>query len=135
MSLRTSGRIMNWIGREQVRTHIQKIAEGAGYNLVRVLVFGSRARGDHPADSDVDVILASPDFEGMPFYRQSGPFYRGVELRGTAEPRVRSADACGVRRVGDGRESDSGTGGGRRRGRSEIVASIRRKCCDSELKK
>jgi predicted nucleotidyltransferase len=61
---------------EGVRTCIQAIAVRSGYDLVRVLVFGSRARGDHRADSDIDVILVSPDFEDVPFYRRSGPFYR-----------------------------------------------------------
>lgn len=42
-----------------------------------MLVFGPRARGDHRADSDVGVILVSPDFEGVPFYRRLGLFYRG----------------------------------------------------------
>jgi predicted nucleotidyltransferase len=67
---------MNRAGGEQVRAQIQSIAEQSGYELVRMLVFGSRARGDHRADSDIDVILVSPDFEGVAFHQRSGPFYR-----------------------------------------------------------
>jgi predicted nucleotidyltransferase len=34
---------------------------------VRVILFGSRARGDHLADSDIDLILVSRTFEGIHF--------------------------------------------------------------------
>ncbi len=33
----------------------------------RVYLFGSYARGDHMLDSDVDVVVVSPLFEGMPY--------------------------------------------------------------------
>jgi predicted nucleotidyltransferase len=36
----------------------------------KVIVFGSRARGDHLADSDVDLIMVSRDFEGVSFYER-----------------------------------------------------------------
>jgi len=36
----------------------------------KVIVFGSRARGDYLADSDVDLIMVSRDFEGVPFYER-----------------------------------------------------------------
>ena len=71
---------------EGVRTRIQAIAARSGYDLVRVLVFGSRARGDHRADSDIDVILVSPDFEHVPFYRRSGPFYREWDYKELPSP-------------------------------------------------
>jgi predicted nucleotidyltransferase len=45
---------MDEASREEVRTRIQAIATRSGCDLVRVLVFGSRARGDHRADSDLD---------------------------------------------------------------------------------
>lgn len=32
-----------------------------------ILLFGSRARGDHLTDSDYDFIIVSPDFSGMPY--------------------------------------------------------------------
>lgn len=34
--------------------------------LERVFLFGSTARGDRLEGSDVDLVLVSPDFEGMP---------------------------------------------------------------------
>jgi len=39
-------------------------------SVEKVIVFGSRARGDYLADSDVDLIIVSRDFEGVPFYER-----------------------------------------------------------------
>jgi predicted nucleotidyltransferase len=39
----------------------------------RLLVFGSRARGTHRPDSDYDLIVVSPDFDGVsPLWRGHG---------------------------------------------------------------
>src|SRR3990172_12460323 len=38
--------------------------------IEKVIVFGSRAREDYLADSDVDLIIVSRDFEGVPFYER-----------------------------------------------------------------
>jgi uncharacterized protein len=35
------------------------------YQPEKVLIFGSRARGDHFLESDVDMIIVSPKFEGI----------------------------------------------------------------------
>jgi len=35
------------------------------YSPEKVLIFGSRARGDHLIDSDVDIIIVSKKFEGI----------------------------------------------------------------------
>lgn len=48
---------------EAVRRFVRKV--GRDFRLELALFFGSRARGDHLLHSDVDVILVSPDFEGM----------------------------------------------------------------------
>lgn len=37
------------------------------YRLEQAIFFGSRARGDHLKHSDVDLLLVSPDFEGVSF--------------------------------------------------------------------
>jgi predicted nucleotidyltransferase len=39
--------------------------EEAGYRVVEAYLFGSYARGDWLADSDVDLIIVSPDFRPM----------------------------------------------------------------------
>jgi predicted nucleotidyltransferase len=41
---------------------------------MRVLLFGSRARGDYVQESDWDLIVISPAFAGVPFLR------RGAEV-------------------------------------------------------
>ncbi len=37
------------------------------YSPEKVILFGSRARGEHLEDSDVDLIIVSKKFEGMNF--------------------------------------------------------------------
>lgn len=39
-------------------------------HVEKVIIFGSRARGDYLTDSDVDLIMISRDFEGVPFYER-----------------------------------------------------------------
>jgi len=40
------------------------------FRLTRMILFGSRARGDHLRTSDVDLIVVSPDFVDMPFLKR-----------------------------------------------------------------
>ena len=52
----------------------------------KVILFGSRARGDWLKESDYDFVVVSPSFEGVPFVERPVPLYRywhqwpGVEL-------------------------------------------------------
>jgi predicted nucleotidyltransferase len=50
------------------------------YRPELVLVFGSRARGDALADSDLDLLVVSDAFRGVPFLE------RLTELLGTLDP-------------------------------------------------
>jgi len=45
------------------------------YRITQALFFGSRARGDHIADSDYDIVLVSPDFQGVFFSQRSALMY------------------------------------------------------------
>ena len=36
-----------------------------GFRVHRAVLFGSQARGDPHADSDIDILIASPDFEHL----------------------------------------------------------------------
>lgn len=67
---------MDTVVADPIRTTITDIGDRFGYEMNRVLVFGSRARGDHDSESDIDIIVVSADFEGVPFYKRSRPFYR-----------------------------------------------------------
>ncbi|MBI2891596.1 MAG: nucleotidyltransferase domain-containing protein [Nitrospirae bacterium] len=42
------------------------------HRVERAILFGSRARGEALVDSDVDLILVSPGFEGIPFVKRIG---------------------------------------------------------------
>ncbi len=39
----------------------------AAFTPEKILLFGSRARGDHLKDSDIDLLVVSKKFEGMPW--------------------------------------------------------------------
>lgn len=61
-----------------VRATAETLGEIAGsldIDLSLAIVFGSRARGDFTTDSDVDILLVSPDFESMPFAERSQHLY------------------------------------------------------------
>ena len=45
------------------------------FRIEQALLFGSRARGDELVDSDYDVILVSPDFQGVFFSQRSALMY------------------------------------------------------------
>ena len=46
------------------------------YRIERAIIFGSRARGDHLEESDLDLILVSGDFEGVFFTDRSSQVHR-----------------------------------------------------------
>lgn len=54
--------------------HVREVINRAEVDVERAIVFGSVARGDHSESSDVDVILVSPDFEGVPGAHRGRPF-------------------------------------------------------------
>jgi predicted nucleotidyltransferase len=41
----------------EAKAIIQEVVEGAGYRVLRILLFGSRARGDARSDSDWDFFV------------------------------------------------------------------------------
>lgn len=44
--------------------------------IERMILFGSRARGHARPDSDVDLLLVSPAFEGLSAGKRAAPLYR-----------------------------------------------------------
>jgi hypothetical protein len=42
------------------------------YSPEKILLFGSRARGDHLVDSDVDILIVSEHFEGVNWLKRIG---------------------------------------------------------------
>lgn len=57
-----------------VIVHAYAVADDVDLDLTNVIVFGSVARGDATDDSDVDLILVSPDFEGTEFHERAVEF-------------------------------------------------------------
>jgi predicted nucleotidyltransferase len=54
---------------------LQEIAGLLDIGLTLGVVFGSRARDDFTTESDVDILLVSPDFEGVAFAERSQYLY------------------------------------------------------------
>ncbi|MGB2841636.1 MAG: nucleotidyltransferase domain-containing protein [Halobacteriota archaeon] len=68
--------------------------ETAEYNLIgnlieklskkirieKVIIFGSRARGEEKEESDVDLLIISPDFKAKKFRERALGFYKYYEL-------------------------------------------------------
>lgn len=70
----------------QVTENLATTADRVGYTLEEVIVFGSRARDDYRPESDVDVLVVSPDFEGMKPYKRPKLFYRGWDYDELPDP-------------------------------------------------
>ncbi|MDK2373024.1 MAG: nucleotidyltransferase domain-containing protein [Candidatus Korarchaeota archaeon] len=52
----------------------------------RIILFGSRARGEHLKYSDYDLIVVSKRFEGIPFIRRSALLLKHLYRRGIVMP-------------------------------------------------
>ncbi len=48
-----------------LRKYLKKVKKN--FRVDKSVLFGSRARGDYFLDSDIDLIIVSPDFENIPF--------------------------------------------------------------------
>lgn len=64
MGKRADSRIKDFIGKVREK-----------YRITQAIFFGSRARGEHFADSDYDIVLVSPDFRGIFFSQRSALMY------------------------------------------------------------
>lgn len=71
---------------ERVTETLFETAERIGVDLEEVIVFGSRVRDDYRPESDVDVLLVSPDFEGVAPYKRPELFYRGWDYGELPDP-------------------------------------------------
>lgn len=71
---------------EKARRNVLATAETEGFELTRVIVFGSRAGEDYRPSSDVDLVLVSPDFEGVSNYARPKLFYRHWDYEELPDP-------------------------------------------------
>jgi len=67
-----------------IHSFLERLAQR--YRLERVILFGSRARGDELRGSDYDFIIVSPDFEGIPWIQRPVGIYEIWEHPPGVEP-------------------------------------------------
>jgi predicted nucleotidyltransferase len=53
---------------DEIASYVYSLGQDHGYELNDVIIYGSRGRGDYDAESDVDIIIVSPDFQGEDYY-------------------------------------------------------------------
>lgn len=51
------------------------------FPVEKVILFGSMARGDTGKDSDVDLVIVSPKFSGMGFFKRGAAMYDHWSIR------------------------------------------------------
>lgn len=66
------------MGSEKLELEIKEFVEKVGtfFDVEKVLLFGSRARGDFREKSDVDLIIISRDFEGKRSFERAVELYK-----------------------------------------------------------
>lgn len=55
---------------EAIRRLVKELSESEGIAVERAYLFGSYAKGSWIKTSDVDLVIVSQDFEGMPFLKR-----------------------------------------------------------------
>lgn len=63
----------------RVKSFLRRMSEHHDLTVHEAYVFGSRARGDHNEDSDVDLLVVSQDFDGQPSHVRAKEFYKEWE--------------------------------------------------------
>lgn len=71
-----------WMGKKQVADKLlTRFARWLRkrYHIDRLILFGSRARGEQLLHSDYDIIIVSPDFARLPFVKRAGKIIRDFD--------------------------------------------------------
>ena len=71
---------------ELVEKVIKSAADENGTELSKLVVFGSRVRDDYRESSDVDILIVSPDFENINYFKRPRPFYSRWDFDELPEP-------------------------------------------------
>jgi len=51
--------------------YLQKRLEESGVRITRIVLFGSHAAGTATEDSDIDLVIISPDFRGKDIFKRA----------------------------------------------------------------
>lgn len=51
------------------------------FSIEKIILFGSRARGKTHRDSDIDLMIVSPKFRGMNFFKRGAKMYDHWKMR------------------------------------------------------
>ncbi|MDS0297547.1 nucleotidyltransferase domain-containing protein [Halogeometricum sp. S1BR25-6] len=65
---------MDRVDRDDLLDQLRYVLDEVDIDIDRAIVFGSVAREEHDATSDIDVIVVSADFEGVPGAHRGTPF-------------------------------------------------------------
>lgn len=63
----------------ELERFVTQVGEDADIEIAAAYLFGSRARDDFTNESDVDLLVVSPDFAGQPTPTRAKPFYLAWE--------------------------------------------------------
>lgn len=72
----------------RVEEEVRRIAGEEGIEIDKLIVFGSRARGDYQESSDVDILLVSEDFEGVNWYKRPKNFFLDWDYDNLPTPEI-----------------------------------------------
>ncbi len=64
---------------KELKNFVKKLSKD--FKIKEIILFGSRAKGTEKEDSDIDLIIVSPDFEGMDFFERGAQMYDYWDLR------------------------------------------------------
>ncbi len=71
---------------EKVKKLIYQTAEENGIEIKELIIFGSRAKDDYRPRSDIDLLIVSPDFEGVAWNKRPRAFYKVWDYEELPEP-------------------------------------------------
>ena len=58
---------------KELKSFVKKLSKD--FEIKEIILFGSRANGTEKDDSDIDLIIVSPDFEDMNFFERGARMY------------------------------------------------------------
>jgi hypothetical protein len=67
---------------KKIKKYINELKKN-GFNIEKVYLYGSYAKGNYHKDSDIDIVIISKDFQGIRFYdwKRIVPFRRKIDVR------------------------------------------------------